>query len=315
MGFWRWRWFNRKETSLKEPIEKKDGLANSCIALRSSSNRENNQDAFCQSSISKSNIHVIAIADGIGSAYKAEVGSQFVATKAVELVSQALISGKEVDYKEIFAETQKQLHQKVEAEFAADLSSLQSNSFGTTLIVAVDQPETFTIAYVGNGCAYHLFGNVTKFPADFYIPWNAINLLNPHTFPDKMSKKESLYKFVSYEVLDPEQLVPAIVSVNKCHDSGDIFVVGTDGLDSSDHVMFGRANNAVWQVSKPNIHLFCTELQRLTESAAPVDEGHLGQMLEGFMDAMKKTGQMDDDTTVGIVVSAQALQYLNKEPM
>lgn len=310
------RWFsNVRENTVKEPTEKNDELANSCIALRSSSNRENNQDAFCQCSISKSNITVMAIADGIGSAYKAEVGSQFVAAKAVELVSQAIASGKEVDFKEILAETQKQLHQKVAAEFADELPSLQRNSFGTTLIVAVDQPESFTVAYVGNGCAYHLFGNATKFPEDFYIPWNAVNLLNPHTFPDKTSKKEALYKFISYEVLTPDQLEPAIFSVKKCHDTGDIFVIGTDGLDSCDHVMFGKANNAVWQASKPNIHLLCKEFQRLAESAAPVDEGHLGQMLGGFMDAMKNTGQMDDDTTVGIVVSAQALRYLNKDKM
>lgn len=309
------RLFCRKEHLVKKTTEKKDELANSCIALRSSSNRESNQDAFCQISISKSNINVMAVADGIGSAYKAEVGSQFVAAKAVELVSQAIVNDKEVDYKEIFAETQKQLHQKVAAEFADELPSLQSNSFGTTLIVAVDRPESFTVAYVGNGCAYHLFGNTTKFPADFYIPWNAVNFLNPHTFPDKTSKKESLYKFISYEVLTPDQLVPAIVSVNKCHDSGDIFVIGTDGLDSSDHVMFGKANNAVWQVSKPNIHLLCQELQRLTESAAPVDEGHLGQLLGDFMDAMKNAGQMDDDTTVGIVISARALRYLNKDKL
>lgn len=307
------RWFSsRKETPVKEPTEKEDELGNSCIAMRSSSNRENNQDAFCQRSISKSNVKVMAVADGIGSAYKAEVGSQFVAAKAVELVLQAIISGKDVNYKEIFAETQKQLHEKVAAEFAKELPSLQSNSFGTTLIVAVDRPESFTVAYVGNGCAYHLFGNVSKFPTDFYVPWNAVNLLNPHTFPDKVSRKESLYKFISYEVLTPEQLVPAIVSVNKCHDTGDIFVIGTDGLDSSDHVMFGKANNAMWQVAKPNIHLLCMELQRLSESAAPVDEGHLGQMLGDFLDAMKTAGQMDDDTTVGIAVSAQALRYLNK---
>ena len=304
-----------KENFEQEPTEKKDELVHSCLAIRSSSNRANNQDAFCQSSISKSNINVMAVADGIGSAYKAEVGSQFVAKKAVELVSQAIVNGKEVNYKEIFAETQKQLHEKVAAEYANELPSLQSNSFGTTLIVAVDQPETFTIAYVGNGCAYHLFGNVTKFPADIYIPWNAVNLLNPHTFPDKISKKEALYKFISYEVLTPEQLVPAILSVNKCHDTGDIFVIGTDGLDSSDHVMYGKANNAVWQASKPNIHLLCTELQRLAESPAPVDEGHLGQMLGDFLDVMKNAGQMDDDTTVGIVVSAQALRYLNKNSM
>jgi len=310
------RWFfNERENTVKEPTVKNDDLASSCIALRSSSNRENNQDAFRQSSISQSNINVMAVADGIGSAYKAEVGSQFVAAKAVELVSQALVSGKEVDYKEVFAETQKLLHQKISEEFADELTSLQSNSFGTTLIVAVDQPESFTVAYVGNGCAYHLFGNATKFPADFYIPWNAVNLLNPHTFPDKTSKKEALYKFISYEVLTPEQLVPAVFSVKKCNDTGDVFIIGTDGLDSCDHVMFGKANNAVWQASKPNIHLLCKEIQRLTESAAPVDEGHLGQMLDDFMDAMKDAGQMDDDTTIGIVVSAQALRYLNKNKL
>lgn len=309
----RWRLFSKnKENSGNMPTEQNDELANSCLAIRSSSNREINQDAFCQKHLSRSNINVMAIADGIGSAYKAEIGSQFVVTKAVELISQAIVNGIEVNYKEIFAEIQKQLHQKIATEYVDEIPSLQSNSFGTTLIVAVDQPEAFTIAYVGNGCAYHLFGNTTKFPANFYIPWNAVNLLNPHTFPDKTSKKEALYKFISYEVLTPEQLVPAVVKVNKCHDSGDILVIGTDGLDSSDHILFAKANQAVWQASKTNIHLLCAELQRMSESSSPFDEGHVGQMLGNFMDEMKNADQMYDDTTVGIIISEQALRYMNK---
>ena len=124
-----------------------------CIAAVTSDTRKvKNQDSCFEAYVEKAKARIIAIADGVGSSYKSEEGSKFVASKAVELVRNAVEKDEyHIDFDSIFDEIQTGLNSKVETEFAEELASLKPNSFGTTLIVGVDFPDRFVAAYVGNG--------------------------------------------------------------------------------------------------------------------------------------------------------------------
>ena len=272
-----------------------------------------NQDYCCAAYVEGAQARIMAVADGVGSSYKAEVGSKFVCEKAVELIAESLEKGiTEIDFNVVFNSVQEDLDAHIENNYAAELSDLKDGSFASTLIVGIDFPDRFVAAYIGNGSILHIGGGFIKFPAYMCLPWNAVNLLNPHTV--EVQGKEALYKFFYYKG-EPHRHKPSVIEVRKNNDEpGDIFVITTDGVYSSDHEIAVKDDEGeIWMPLPKQLGMLYDALKQFALSEGELNESNLYQALASYLTALKEGNVMDDDTTLGVLFSPQAIEYLKKQ--
>lgn len=285
----------------------------SVCTICSDTKKSLNQDCACQAFVEKTQAHVLAVADGVGSSYKAEVGSRFVCEKAVELVVDSLENGViDIDFKVLFQAIQEGLDSLIESQYASELPDLKEGSFASTLIVGIDFSDRFVVAYVGNGSILHIGGNFVKFPAYMCLPWNAVNLLNPHTI--EVQGKESLYKFFYYKG-ESFRHTPSVIEVKKnMDDPGDIFVITTDGVYSSDHELTVKDEEGeLWMPLPKQLGMLHEALKQFASAYDELSESRLNQTFVSYLTSLKDGNVMDDDTTLGVVFSCQAIDYLKKQ--
>lgn len=296
--------------------------ASPCIAAVCSDTRKSkNQDSFCEAYVEKAQARIIAVADGVGSSFKAEQGSRTVAAKAVELVKKAIESKEtvnfnsifdkiQIDFDAIFDQVQSALNAEVEGEFTDEhqLAQLKPASFGTTLIVGIDFPDRFVAAYVGNGSIWHVSGLFNSFPSAMCLPWNAVNLLNPDT--SMKEGREALYKIFFYKG-EKKHHKPTVLQVSKLReDPGDMFIITTDGVYSADHAIAGKDDEGdIWVPSTPQFGLLCDYLKRYVESADDINDATLKEVINRYLAHINEAKIMDDDTTLGVFISQEARKH------
>lgn len=284
--------------------------ASPCIAAVTSDTRKvKNQDSYCEVYVEKVKARIIAVADGVGSSYMSEEGSKFVAFKAVELVRNAVETDeRNIDFDRIFDEIQMGLNSKVETDFAEELASLKPDSFGTTLIVGIDFPDRFVAAYVGNGSIWHVSGLFNTFPKMVCLPWNAVNLLTPDTIMS--GGKEALYKIFFYNG-EKKHHKPTVLQLSKLNETpGDMFIITTDGVYSSDHAIAGKDDEGeIWIPSTAQFGLLNDYLKNYVEGNEDINDETLKQMLVRYLAHIKEAKIMDDDTTLGVFISGEAKNH------
>ena len=281
----------------------------SVVAVKSDTLKEINKDAYYEKYIPSLNVHVVAVADGIGNSRFCEVGSRFVTERAVSLVVDALASGQEVNFTEVFKRTQSDLKQMIDREYSGPFTP---ESFGTTLILGVDYPDRFTAAYIGNGSIMQISGFFSTFSNLYCMPWNAINLLNPHSI--EQGGREALYKFFSFGSTSSD-VIPSVVDVMKTVDRpGEIFVLTTDGVHSADQDVPGTDDEGqIWIPADNRLKRLYDLLKDYLLKGGDIDAGSLGVMLDRYLGQLKEFHEMKDDTTLGIVITANARDYFLSE--
>ena len=278
-----------------------------CIAaVASDTLKVKNQDGYSEAYVEKAYARIIAIADGVGSSYKSEDGSHFVTKKAVELIKKAVEADEyHINFDKIFDEIQEGLDEKVKYDYAEELSALKPSSFGTTLIIGIDFPDRFIAAYVGNGSIWHVSGLFNTFPNMVCLPWNAVNLLTPDTIMS--GGKEALYKIFFYKG-EKKHHKPTVLQLSKLNEApGDIFILTTDGVYSSDHAIAAKDDEGeIWIPSTPQFGLLHDALKSYVEGEEDINDETLKQLLVRYLAHIKEDKIMDDDTTLGIFISAEA---------
>lgn len=293
----------RREPSAVDNAEVPQKLR-SAYAIRTETPKANNQDAFKVFHDDESGTVILAIADGIGSSRFAEEGSRYVAEKSVELIKDASHNGSQIDFVDIFNRVQSGLTKMVEENHSDHLDDINSRDFGTTLIVGVDSPEVFTLAYIGNGCAYCIQGDVTCFPNSNCMPWIVKDLLIPHSLPNSVNGKDELCRYFSYRPTNVSQTVPTVVTITKNQQAGEIFVLATDGLDSADkHDVFYYQNDELYTKNSWNMSLLCISVKEYLKTTSKVDDDGLFKLLSDFINTLENEKRIDDDITIGIVVT------------
>ena len=297
------------------------GNSPSIAAVASDTRKAKNQDGFCEATVEKVKARIIAVADGVGSSFNAEKGSHVVASKAVELVKQAIESNEsvnfdsifdqiQIDFDGIFDKVQESLDTAVEAEYTDEdqLSQLKPVSYGTTLIIGIDLPDRFVAAYVGNGSIWHVSGLFNSFPQMVCLPWNAVNLMTPDTIMS--SGKEALYKIFFYKG-EKKHHKPTVIQISKLNETpGDLFIITTDGVYSADHAIAGKDDEGeIWIPSTPQFGILHDYLKAYVESNEDITDGSLLQMLKRYLAHIKEAKIMDDDTTLGVFISPEAIKH------
>lgn len=290
-----------------------DVSGTTAFAVATETNKKGtNQDSFCQKYLPSASASIIAVADGVGSSFRSEIGSAFVANRAVELIAEAIEKDpKQIDFDCIFNRVQQDFDLEIEKQFADQMDVIPTTgmAFATTLVVGIDLPDRFIAAYVGNGSIIHLSNRFITFPKYICVPWNAVNLLNPHTVDQ--DGKESLYRVFFYKGIGRAHQ-PSVVEVRKQKqgNDGEIFIITTDGVNSNDHDIAGKdEEGSIWSPVSQQLADLYDHLKAYVTSPEEINNETLLTSVETYLKAMKEGKKLDDDTTLGVFITPLAIKY------
>ncbi len=276
-------------------------------AFATASLKPTNQDAGLLINNTEKNISGIVLADGLGSFFKAEEASRIVC-ESINCQIQEL-KDKNINFESLFQTSEKDLIVAVEQNQQWASQNFDINqAFGTTLICALEFEKEIRTAYLGNGAIIHLRGNYNDFPKSILLPWNALNYLNPHTV--SLNGKEAMYKLISYQGL---QYTPTELTFSKDLDKyGDIVMICTDGVYSSDQLSVGKSSDGKhWISGEESMKLFYKCLDDYFNQSK-LTQQHLSNFLANYLEQLKQDNLMEDDCTIGLIITKQALQYQKK---
>jgi PPM family protein phosphatase len=265
-----------------------------------------NQDYCCKVENEKAGFKGLIIADGIGSHKMSEIASAFCCKKLKEILEQVATDQIDFDF----------LYRNIKSELIDFSKSLKHDGdvrewqLGTTLICVLEFKLFYLIAYVGNGSVWHTAGAFAQFPKQIYVPWNSVNLLNPHSI--EQMGKPALTNFIS--VTDAPS-TPTIIKLNKTNSiAGEMIILTTDGIFSIDNVSVGKDENGViWIRGEENmIQLYSYLTDFLRENPKTGGNEFLSFKMGEYLENLKKNGLMHDDTTVGIIISYETIEYYQK---
>lgn len=270
-------------------------MISNLLIAKTKSPKQNNED-FIETIINDElNFKAIILGDGIGSHHKPDEGSAF----CVKSLKKHLENCKHLDelnFNELF--------KTVYIELKENFSNIENDTidktqaYGTTLICAIELEDKYIVAYLGNGSAWHIRGNFHTFSPQRYLPWNAINLLNPHTVEE--NGKEALYKFIALESTE-NQILPSVIEINKDNELfGDIIIISTDGLYSNDHnpIAKDREGN-IWIAGERKMELLFNRLKNLVNKNQ-LEEQTINESIDDYLKEIEESKLIDDDTTFGI---------------
>jgi len=301
-----------KSQSKNPPI--KGEVPKSISVTVSGTNKAKNQDDCAQTYIESVDAHILAVADGVGSHKYAEIGSSFVVTKAIELLSDLVVrDAYNIDFDQVFEDIQNSLNDHIKKNYASKEELQEGSCFGTTLIIGIDLPDKFIAAYVGNGSIFNISGYFANFPQSIYLPWNSINMLNPHTV--EQDGKEALYKIFTWKG-NKQDHTPTVFEILKNRDlPGEIFILTTDGVYSADHSVPGKdGEGSIWIPSSKTMEFLYEYLKNyMLNRDIKHDETSLENMLNNYLQHIKETKEMFDDTTLGVVITGKCLKYFEEK--
>lgn len=284
-----------------------------CVATATNRIKEDENQDSCDVAENKAlNLKAVIVADGLGSYEYAELASK-IAVKSIKTQIESLSSKEDIDFRQMFKNAKSEL-----VQFTQDFSKEQGivldreNSFGTSLIVALEDAHLIKVAYVGNGAVWHIRGNFNHFRKTKYLPWNALNYLNPHTVQNEMGK-EAMYRLISISDDDAE-VIPTVFQIEKDNlFFGDMFMICTDGIYSFDQVPIGKVKDgSVWISGEKTMSLFYHYLNDYFATTANLTNTTLQEAMQNYLDFLKKESFLDDDATAGIIITAKAIEYQRK---
>jgi serine/threonine protein phosphatase PrpC len=249
----------------------------------------------------------VIVADGLGSHYNSELSSKFCTAKLKEKLE--FIDKLPFSFNELFAEVKKELEIFAECELSQEDRS--KTNLGTTLICAVEFEHEYQIAYVGNGSIFQIAGNFNHFNASYSLPWNSVNFLNPHNKEEDGQSK--MFKYISTAA--NVSTIPSVITLSKNDDAyGDIIVIASDGVYSNDEAKMGPdANGVLWVMGEETmIELYKALNGLFKNNPSEIAEKDLKFDLDKYLTLLKNRNIMDDDTTLGVIISEKTIQYQQK---
>ena len=276
-------------------------ITESLIAVSSITIKELNRDFFAEIANEKLKIRGVAVADGIGTNEKVEQASQFV----IEFIKQyveSLKPSEELNLEKAFEDCKIRFDER----FCKEINNIQ---FGTTLILAMEYFNNgegkIKTAYVGNGAIWHIKGNFSHFSENQKIPWNCVNYLNPNSIEE--NGKEVLSNCISLG--GNNYLGPSIIDFSFDPEFGDIIMICTDGIYSYDQLIFSEDGlGEIWIQYDLKMRMFYKYLTDYFKQGVYNNET-LNTMLKNYLNELKELNLLDDDATLGLIISTRAMEY------
>src|SRR6185295_17903681 len=102
---------------------------------------------------------------------------------------------------------------------------------------------------------------------------------------------------------------PSLIEISSDTESGDIILICTDGIFSSDQAECTKDGfGDVWQKSDSRIMLFFEHLKIYFTQKLFTNQS-LEKMLKGYLNALLYNKMIDDDATVGVVILPKVMDY------
>lgn len=278
----------------------------SIIAVSTETKKAENQD-FADCFIGDS-YNAVFLADGLGSYKYAKKSSEIVVNffkEKAELMgsSESVKNSVPSAFQQVYKEAKQKLIDYANETFSEE-ERKEDNLLGTTAITLVETENRIKIAYVGNGAIWHIRGNFNEFPESYLFPWNAINILNPHTIPEK--GKEALYKLIS-DSADFNESMPSVIEIDKDKVIGDIIMICTDGIFSADQVKAGKNDKGIWVKYENSMMEFFKHISHYFKTATLYDNNSLLEIIKLYLAEIKPT--LDDDATIAVLLTKEVLAY------
>ena len=249
----------------------------------------------------------IIVADGIGSHARSELSSKFCSDR-LKLKLESIERKEDIDFNLLFSDIKNDLIEFIENELSD--YELKNNPVGTTLICSIELEDEYKIAYVGNGSIWQLSGAFNSFSSNRYLPWNSINLLNPHTI--EQEGRSALYKFFS---IGESSSIPSIITLSKNQDIySDIIIITTDGIFTNDQMKIGKdENDVIWIMGEETMRLLYEKLDIFfKDHPNSATSNDLKVMLNDYLTELKNSKKLDDDATLGIIIQSNVFVYQKK---
>ncbi|AWG23505.1 hypothetical protein FFWV33_19180 [Flavobacterium faecale] len=276
---------------------------NSYIITKSITPKIKNEDYIESFKNEKLGIKGFIVGDGIGSHFKPSEGSEFC-VKTLKSYIENCSAIEELNLTHFYTKVYNDLKNEFTDNEKDNLEIDKTQSYGTTLICVIELEEKFIISYLGNGSIWHIRGNFYDFSPQRYLPWNAINVLNPHTVEE--NGKEALYKFIALECTE-NQLKPSILEISKDNELyGDIILASTDGLFSNDHnpIAKDREGN-LWISGDKKIELLLSTLKKSLQDNS-IEEVNINANIDEYLNQITENKLIDDDTSFGIIIPSKS---------
>jgi serine/threonine protein phosphatase PrpC len=294
-----------KNNGMKNMIEK------SIIFAASKPSKSLNED--CCAFYSGNKFSAIAIADGVGSSSFSYLASKLAVEEFIKKIKEYDEHNNKIDEMGVVS-IYNEISKKIEIECVKlkeqkKLNNIQ-NMMQTTLITLVETDDRYILNYIGNGSIWYIRGDFWKFDLTKRIwPWCITDLMLGHSIPNAEGK-EVLEGYIGPE-FNPENYIQCM-SVFKNKKYGEIFVLTTDGISSSDHLIIGiDNNNKVW--IEINIYIQNLLERYLIKFFHDFKESKTGNIsLRSYIEKFLNDNTFNDDATLGLLISPKVIEsYLN----
>jgi serine/threonine protein phosphatase PrpC len=271
------------------------------VATASETNKSKNQDNNGEFKVDSSNY--VFVTDGLNSIGNPQHASHAVIDSFHESIAR--LAPQDINFLHSYMG---KLYQKTrQGTLRSSHKKNAEKILGNTAILVCEKPDKIIIAHSGNGAIWHIKGNFNSFPDSFSFPWNAFNLLNPYK---SSGKAKAVTIQPDSDNTNSGEYTPTIIEIQKNKEYGDIILICTDGIYSTNQLK-DKNEKGVW-TTKNKIYIFkiFSYLNHFFHSNKLQDSNALKEMLKLYLQELKPF--LEDDATIGILITSAAIECQDK---
>jgi serine/threonine protein phosphatase PrpC len=182
---------------------------------------------------------------------------------------------------------------------------------GTTILFARCEKnnDLLKIEYLGNGGIIHFSGDFAT-NQNTELPYRYAEIMLPHVSPDGALRRHFSHNSgkAELEICD--------ISLKLNHPCGDIIVFFTDGISSlEDKVILQDSEGRFWRNESPTIQNILSELNLfLNANKSNEFQEALNQFAKFVLNKLKNNNLLEDDASLGIIITKEVIDYYNSLP-
>lgn len=251
----------------------------------------------------------IALADGLGSSVDGHLAASLASGAFIEAVKAREIAGQPFDF-EAIREIWRSAADRIVAHFQEHRAQYEGARapLQTTLIALISTKDLYYLSYLGNGSAWLVRGDFLQFKTRRW-PWCLSDLMVGHTALDHKGRD------VLYGILGPAGPTTeiAIHAVNMDPLKGEMFILTSDGISSSDHLRLGPDKSGkLWIEVNPLIEKLLMSYLAPPKTPDSQTRSLADDTLTDILQRFLAESTLDDDATVGVFISPLALSSLER---
>ncbi len=178
---------------------------------------------------------------------------------------------------------------------------------GTTFISAINKMNSKKVhlEYLGNGGIIHFYGDFAN-NTNSEEPYRYGEIMIPHISPNG-----ALTRHISNDSKKNE-LTSTKIDLTLNYFNGDIVLLFSDGISSlEDKIILQDGEGRYWRYENPATQLILKELDKFLQGKNNIDnfQDDLNQFNKDILEKLKKDNYLEDDASLGIIITKETLNY------